>query len=70
MIPDNICLEEVMRRTEMNEIKDCAIVGNALYDLHITPSFKLQKTNNPTNKEIRLALDIIRQMHPKWTVAD
>ena len=63
MLPknNNICLTEVMRRVEMNEIEDCIIVGNTFSDLHIIPCFELQEINNPTTKEIRLALDTITQ---------
>ena len=71
MIPNNnICLTEVMRRIKMDEIKDCIIIGDTFSDLHILPSFELQKTNKVTDKEIRLALDIIRQTHSQWIKAD
>ena len=68
--PNNICLTEVIRRIKMNEIKDCIIIGNTFFDLHIIPCFKLQETSNPTSKEIRLALDIITQCYPLYKRAD
>lgn len=64
MIPNNICLKEVNKRIKENKIKDCIIVGNDPEELQIIDTFKLKKHHKPTNKEIRLATEVVKQMYP------